>query len=59
MVFMSPTAVVATSLRALGRRVTVVPGLLNKLTVVSMKLSPRRLAAWLLGAIMRRFSASH
>jgi short-subunit dehydrogenase len=56
---MSPTAVVATSLRALGRRVTVVPGLLNKLTVVSMKLSPRRLAAWLLGAIMRRFSASH
>jgi len=58
LVFMSPTSVVTTSLRTLGRRVTVVPGLLNKLTVVSMKLLPRRLAAWLLGAIMRRFSAS-
>jgi hypothetical protein len=37
--------------------VTVVPGLLNKLTVLSFRLLPRPLAIWLFGATMERFSA--
>ena len=57
LVFASPTTVVATSLRSLGGRVTVVPGLLNKLMVFSFRLLPRRLAIWIFGATMERFSA--
>ena len=57
LVFARPTTVVATSLQSLGGRVTVVPGLLNKLTVLAFRLLPRRLATWVLGATMERFSA--
>lgn len=59
LVFASPAAVVATSLRALGGRVTVVPGFLNKLMVLSIKLLPRRLATRFLGLLMNRLSATH
>lgn len=59
LMFMSPAAVVTSSLRSLGRRVTVVPGLLNKLMVLTMKLLPRRAVAWVLGTLMERFSAKH
>jgi uncharacterized protein len=59
LVFTSPTFVVSTSLRALGHRVTVVPGILNKLTVLTMRLVPRRVSTWILGVIMDRFAAVH
>ena len=58
-VFGSPASVVATSLRNLGRRVTVIPGLVNKLTVVALKLLPRGVARWILGLTMNRLSANH
>lgn len=58
LMFTSPTAVVTASLTSLGRRVTVVPGWLNRLLVFSMRLAPRRVARWLFGALMERFSAS-
>ena len=57
-VFGSPASVVATSLRNLGRRVTVIPGLVNKLTVVALKLLPRGVARWILGLTMNRLSAN-
>ena len=55
--FASPTSVVATSLRALGGRVVVIPGVLNKAFVWSMRLMPRALSRWFLGHLMQRFSA--
>ncbi len=58
LVFASPSMVVATSLRALGGRVTVIPGLLNKLMVLSFRFLPRRVATWIFGSAMQRFSAS-
>jgi short-subunit dehydrogenase len=58
LMFMSPASVVAASLRALGHRVTLVPGVLNKLTVLCMKFLPRRLVTWVLGTLMQRFSAN-
>ena len=57
LMFATPTSVVLTSLRALGHRVTVVPGLLNKLAVLSMRFMPRRVSTWLLGVVMARFEA--
>ena len=50
----TPTAVVATSLRALGRRVTVIPGVLNKLAVLTLRLMPRRVSTWLFGSMVDR-----
>jgi short-subunit dehydrogenase len=55
--FASPTSVVVASLKNLGRRVTVVPGFLNKLMVFTMKILPRRWAIRILGATMDRISA--
>jgi len=57
LMFASPAFVVSTSLKGLGRRVTVVPGILNKLTVLMMRLVPRRVSTWILGSIMGRFAA--
>jgi len=57
LIFASPASVVSTSLRALGGRVTVVPGLLNKLMVLTIRLLPRPLATRLLGLLMHRLSA--
>jgi hypothetical protein len=59
LMFMTPTTVVATSLRALGGRVTVIPGFLNKLMILTMRLVPRRLSTWILGSIMDRFAAGN
>ena len=58
LMFATPTAVVATSLRTLGRRVTVVHGWFNRFLVLSMRLAPRRLSAWVFGLVMDRLSAS-
>jgi short-subunit dehydrogenase len=55
--FVHPTSVVATSLRTLGGRVTVIPGVLNKLAVLIIRLMPRRLSTWIFGSVMERFSA--
>jgi hypothetical protein len=59
LLFASPASVVSTSLRTLGRRVTVIPGVLNKLTVLTMRLLPRRLSTWILGSILNRLAAGH
>ena len=59
LMFATPTSVVATSLRALGHRVTVIPGFLNKLMVFTMRLVPRRVSTWILGSVMERFAAGH
>jgi short-subunit dehydrogenase len=59
LMFTTPTAVVATSLNTLGGRVTVVHGWLNRLLVLSMKLTPRPISTWLFGAFVQRFSAGH
>ena len=57
--FATPKSVVTTSLRALGHRVTVVPGFLNKLMVLTMRLVPRRVSTWIFGSMMDRFAAGH
>jgi len=57
LMFVSPTSVVATSLRTLGGRVTVIPGVLNKLAVLAIRLMPRRLSTWIFGSVMERFAA--
>jgi hypothetical protein len=57
LMFTTPAAVVVASLRALGHRVTVVPGVLNKLAVLAMRLMPRRVSTWLFGSIVDRFAA--
>jgi short-subunit dehydrogenase len=57
LMFVRPASVVATSLRMLGGRVIVIPGVLNKLAVVLIRLMPRRLSTWILGSVMERFSA--
>ncbi len=57
LMFATPTSVVTTSLRALGRRVTVVPGFLNKAMVFTMRLVPRRVSTWILGVVLDRFAA--
>ena len=57
LMFTTPTAVVATSLRALGGRTTVVHGWLNRLLVISMKVTPRPISTWLFGLFAERFSA--
>jgi short-subunit dehydrogenase len=57
LMFVHPPSVVATSLRTLGGRVTVIPGVLNKLAVLIIRLMPRRLATWIFGSVMERFSA--
>lgn len=59
LMFVTPSTVVATSLRTLGRRVTVIPGLLNKLMVLTMRLVPRRVSTWILGWVMDRFAAGN
>jgi short-subunit dehydrogenase len=59
LMFATPKSVVATSLRTLGRRVTVIPGILNKLMVLTMRLVPRRVSTWILGSVMDRFAASN
>jgi hypothetical protein len=46
-------------LRKLGGRVTVVHGWLNRLLVLSMKLTPRPISTWIFGAFMARFSDGH
>lgn len=56
-IFASPSSVVAKSLRALGRRVTVIPGVLNTLLVLTMRFLPRRFAIWLYGVTMDRLAA--
>jgi hypothetical protein len=56
LVYVSATSVVATSLRTLGRRVTVTPGILNKLMVLAMRLTPRRLSTWVFGSLVNRFA---
>jgi hypothetical protein len=57
LMFATPTSVVVTSLRALGGRVTVIPGFLNKLAVLTMRLMPRRVSTWIFGSVMDRFAA--
>ncbi len=59
LVFVTPARVVSTSLRTLGHRVTVVPGLMNQLLVFTMRLVPRRVAGWLSGIIVERFTARY
>ena len=59
LMFVRPASVVATSLRKLGGRVTVVHGWLNRLLVLSMKLTPRPISTWIFGAFMARFSDGH
>ena len=59
LMFTGPTAVVATSLRKLGGRTTIVHGWLNRLLVLSMKLTPRPISTWLFGMFVERFSAKH
>lgn len=56
-VFATPTSVVVASLKNLGRRVTVVPGVLNKLMVLMVKLLPRRWAVRMLGSTIDRVTA--
>ncbi len=55
--FATPTSVVVKSLKSLGGRVTVIPGFLSKLMVLTMKLLPRRWATWILGATVDRVTA--
>jgi short-subunit dehydrogenase len=55
--FTNAPTVVATSLRKLGKRVTVVPGFVNKLNVFLMRLMPRWLSTRLLGSALRRLAA--
>ncbi len=57
LMFVRPTSVVATSLRTLGGRVIVIPGVLNKLAVLLIRLMPRRLSTWIFGSVMERFAA--
>jgi len=57
LMFATPASVVRTSLRALGGRVTVIPGILNKLAVLMMRLMPRRVSTWLFGSMVNRFAA--
>ncbi|TNF62240.1 MAG: SDR family oxidoreductase [Deltaproteobacteria bacterium] len=57
LIYVSAASVVATSLRTLGRRVTVVPGVLNKLMVLTMRLAPRRVSTWIFGSLLSRFAA--
>jgi short-subunit dehydrogenase len=57
LMFVRPASVVATSLRTLGGRVTVIPGVLNKLAVLLIRLMPRRLSTWIFGSVMERFAA--
>ena len=56
LIYVKPESVVTTSLRTLGGRVTVVPGLPNKLAVLTMRLLPRRLSTWLFGLLIGRFA---
>lgn len=58
-VFVSPSSVVLSSLRALGKRVTVIPGLSNKLAVFMMRLLPRRLSRWILGTAIEQLAENH
>lgn len=58
-VFANASTVVATSLRKLGKRVTVVPGFINKLNFFMMRFMPRWLSTRLLGTAVRRLAAHH
>ena len=58
LVFVRPASVVAASLGTLGRRVTVIPGVLNKLMVLAMRLLPRRVSTWIFGSLIDRFAAA-
>ncbi|MEM6990068.1 MAG: SDR family NAD(P)-dependent oxidoreductase [Myxococcota bacterium] len=51
--FMKPEAVVSTSLRRLGGARVVVPGFVNKMTVLSGRFIPRRLNTWILGRFVQ------
>ncbi|MGB5810790.1 MAG: SDR family oxidoreductase [Polyangiales bacterium] len=57
LVFASAASVVEVSLRKLGRRVTVVPGIFNKANVFMMRFLPRWLSTRILGKAMRRLAA--
>ena len=57
LMFATPASVVRTSLRALGGRVTVIPGIFNKLAVLTMRLMPRRVSTWLFGSMVDRVTA--
>ncbi len=59
LIFSSPSHVVRASMKKMGRRVTVIPGVVNKLTVIAMTLLPRWLSRRMFGMVMDRFSASH
>ena len=56
LVFAPVDSVVRKSLRQLGRRVTVVPGIMNRLNVLMTRFLPRRLHTWIFGFMTRRFS---
>ena len=49
---MDPPDVVRASLRGLGRKRVVVPGLMNKMMVLSMRWLPRSLNTWILGRVV-------
>lgn len=55
--FATPKSVVVTSLKKLGGHVTVVPGFMNKLMVLMLRLLPRRWAVRILGATADRVTA--
>jgi short-subunit dehydrogenase len=57
LLFARASTVVAISLSKLGKRVTVVPGFVNKLNVFMMRFMPRWLSTRLLGTALRRLSA--
>ena len=57
LMFANAPTVVATSLRKLGKRVTVVPGFINKLNVLMMRFMPRWLSTRLFGSALRRLAA--
>ncbi len=50
---MGPDKVVRQALRKLGRRRTTVVGVINLMTVMSYRILPRPLAAWLAGKVIR------
>jgi short-subunit dehydrogenase len=59
LMFVRPTSIVATSLKMLGRRVTVIPGVFNKLVVLTIRLMPRRVSAWIFSSVIGRFAVGN
>lgn len=56
LLFTNASTVVDTSLRKLGKRVTVVPGFVNKFNVFMMRFMPRWLSTRLLGTALHRLA---